>query len=191
MARIVDVRDNDPAKGIDMRYADGLFGRKDPPRGMPSTGGAPVQPHPAPQSPLASAARPGASPIATPAPDAAKRPEEGSGSRLIVGPNIKLRGVEIDDCDTLVVEGRVEATMVSRAIQIAENGSFRGTADIEVAEIRGLFEGELTVRARLVVHATGRITGKVRYGKLLVQEGGELAGDIGTILERAAGAKPP
>jgi hypothetical protein len=28
-----------------------------------------------------------------------------SGSRLIVGPNIKLKGVEITDCDTLVVEG--------------------------------------------------------------------------------------
>lgn len=172
-----------------MRYADGLFGRKDPPRGMPSTGGAPVQPHPAPQSPLASAVRPGASPVATPAPDAAKRLEEGSGSRLIVGPNIKLRGVEIDDCDTLVVEGRVEATMVSRAIQIAEQGSFKGTADIEVAEIRGSYEGELTARGRLVIHATGRVTGKVRYGRLLVQEGGEISGDIGTLGAREPGGR--
>ena len=97
--------------------------------------------------------------------------------------------MEIDDCDTLVVEGRVEATMVSRAIQIAEHGSFKGTADIEVAEVRGTFDGELTVRGRLVVHATGRINGKVRYGKLLVQEGGELSGDIGALAERH-GAPP-
>jgi hypothetical protein len=32
-------------------------------------------------------------------------------SKLTVGPNIKLKGVEITDCDTLVVEGSVEATM--------------------------------------------------------------------------------
>jgi cytoskeletal protein CcmA (bactofilin family) len=115
--------------------------------------------------------------------------EEGAGSRLIVGPNIKLKGVEIDDCDTLVVEGRVEATMVSRVIQIAEHGSFRGTADIEVAEIRGGFEGELTVRGRLVIHSTGRIAGKIRYGKLLVQEGGEISGDVGALGERAAAVK--
>ena len=76
--------------------------------------------------------------------------------------------------------------MVSRAIQIAEQGSFKGTADIEVAEIRGAFDGELTVRGRLVVHATGRINGKVRYGKLLVQEGGELCGDVGTLGEKSA-----
>ena len=50
---------------------------------------------------------------AVPAPaEVATRAEEAAGSRLIVGPNIKLKGVEIDDCDTLVVEGRVEATKV-------------------------------------------------------------------------------
>ena len=102
------------------------------------------------------------------------------------GNEVPLKGVEIDDCDTLVVEGRVEATMVSRAIQIAEQGSFKGTADIEVAEIRGAFEGELTARGRLVIHATGRVTGKVRYGRLLVQEGGEITGDVGTL-----GARDP
>lgn len=47
-----------------------------------------------------------------------------------MGPNIKLKGVEIDDCDTLVVEGRVEATMVSRSVQIAENGAFIGKVDL-------------------------------------------------------------
>jgi cytoskeletal protein CcmA (bactofilin family) len=128
---------------------------------------------------------------AAPAPEPSHRPDEGAGSRLIVGPNIKLKGVEIDDCDTLVVEGRVEATMVSRAIQIAEQGAFRGTADIESAEIRGEFDGELTVRGRLVVHATGRVAGKVRYGKLLVQEGGELAGDVAALGERAANPRGP
>jgi cytoskeletal protein CcmA (bactofilin family) len=173
-----------------MRYTDGQFGRKDLPRpaSPPGTGPTPFR---SPTGPaLAAIPRPVPGPAAAGAPEIAHRIEEGSGSRLIVGPNIKLKGVEIDDCDTLVVEGRVEATIVSRAIQIAEHGSFRGTADIEVAEIRGAFEGELTVRGRLVVHATGRIGGKVRYGKLLVQEGGELSGDVGALADGAGSAKP-
>jgi len=69
------------------------------------------------------------------------RSEDQAGSKLIVGPNIKLKGVEIHDCDTLVVEGRVEATMVSRAIQIADAGAFNGKVDVDVAEIRGHFQG--------------------------------------------------
>jgi hypothetical protein len=74
------------------------------------------------------------------------REDELAGSKLIVGPDIKLKGVEITDCDTLVVEGRVEASMDSRVVQIAQNGIFNGTATMDVAEIWGSFEGTLTAR---------------------------------------------
>jgi cytoskeletal protein CcmA (bactofilin family) len=101
-----------------------------------------------------------------------------SRSKLTVGPNIKLRGVEITDCDTLVVEGSVEATIDSRVIQISEQGAFVGNAEFDIAEIRGCFDGELTVRQKLVVYASGRVTGKVRYGRLVIEEGGQLTGDV-------------
>ncbi len=115
---------------------------------------------------------------------------EESKSRLIVGPNIKLKGVEITDCDTLVVEGRVEATMDSRVIQVAQNGSFTGTVGIDIAEIRGRFEGELTARQRLVIYATGSVSGKIRYGKIVVEEGGKLSGDVASIAVESKAAAP-
>ena len=101
-----------------------------------------------------------------------------SGSRLIVGPNIKLKGVEITDCDTLVVEGTVEATMDSRVIQIMANGAFKGSADIDIAEIHGQFDGNLTVRDKLVIYAQGKVKGTIRYGKVIIEEGGQLSGDV-------------
>jgi cytoskeletal protein CcmA (bactofilin family) len=107
--------------------------------------------------------------------------DESQGSKLIVGPDIKLKGVEITDCDTLVVEGRVEAAMDSRVIKIAEHGVFSGTVGIDVAEIRGRFEGELTARKHLIIYSTGRVSGTIRYGKITVEEGGELTGDVATI----------
>src|SRR5260221_14399167 len=111
------------------------------------------------------------------------RPGRETGSKLIVGPDIKLKGAEITDCDTLVVEGRVEASMDSRAIQISEHGVFVGKAGIDVAEIRGRFEGELTARKQLVIRASGRVSGKVRYGKVAIEEGGEISGDIAALPE--------
>lgn len=104
--------------------------------------------------------------------------DDGAGNSLVVGPNVKLKGAEIDDCDILVVEGRVEATMDSRVLRVAENGAFAGKVGIDVAEIRGRFDGELTARSQLIIHATGRVSGTIRYGKILVEEGGELSGDI-------------
>ncbi len=103
------------------------------------------------------------------------------GARLIVGPDVKLKGAEILDCDTLVVEGRVEATMDSRVIRIADAGSFAGKVSIDVAEIHGRFEGELTARSQLIIHSTGRVSGKIRYGKLVIDEGGELCGEISAL----------
>jgi cytoskeletal protein CcmA (bactofilin family) len=105
-------------------------------------------------------------------------PTQEGGSRLIVGPNIKLKGVEITDCDTLVVEGTVEATMDSRVIQIAATGAFKGSADIDIAEIHGQFDGNLTVRQKLVIYAQGKVTGTIRYGKVVIEEGGQLSGDV-------------
>ncbi|MBC7709707.1 MAG: polymer-forming cytoskeletal protein [Rhizobacter sp.] len=101
--------------------------------------------------------------------------------RLTVGPNIKLKGAEINDCDTLVVEGHVEASMDSKTLEILETGSFDGTVTIDVAEIHGKFSGNLTARKKLVVHATGWVSGVVRYGSLLVSEGGVVSGDVASI----------
>jgi cytoskeletal protein CcmA (bactofilin family) len=118
--------------------------------------------------------------------------EELKGSRLIVGPDIKLKGAEITDCDTLIVEGRVEASMDSRVVQIAERGSYVGTVGIDVAEIRGIFEGELTARKQLIIHNTGKVSGKIRYGKIVIQEGGEIGGDVAMLAGSAAlKAVPP
>lgn len=103
------------------------------------------------------------------------------GNKLIVGPNIKLKGSEITDCEILVVEGRVEASMDSRDIRIAEGGVFSGKAEIDVAEVRGRFEGDLTARKRLVIYATGKVTGVIRYGALMIEEGGTISGDVATL----------
>ncbi|MBI3094980.1 MAG: polymer-forming cytoskeletal protein [Rhodocyclales bacterium] len=143
---------------------------------------------PSPAGTAASSMNAANSPTATPAADAkpAKSHESVSANRLMVGPDVKLKGAEILDCDTLVVEGRVEATMDSRVINIAGNGSFSGKVGIDVAEIHGRFEGELTARSQLIIHATGRVSGTIRYGKILIEEGGEISGDVRSLASEAA-----
>lgn len=113
---------------------------------------------------------------------------DGGESRLFIGVNIKLKGVEISDCDAVVIEGHVDATVNSKAMEIKEPGTFKGTAQIDVAEIHGEFIGELTARTRLIVHGTGRVSGTIRYGKLVVEEGGEISGDLQRIDRDTRGA---
>lgn len=110
------------------------------------------------------------------------------GSRLSIGPNIILKGVEISNCDVLVIEGNVEATINSKVMEISQPGRLNGTATIDIAEVHGDFSGELTVREKLVVHSTGRVTGTVRYGKLVVAEGGIINGELKQLEPQAKGA---
>ncbi|HXA47525.1 MAG TPA: polymer-forming cytoskeletal protein [Burkholderiaceae bacterium] len=173
-----------------MLRSDSLFGKREGTAGntlnSPSTTGSPlgqstvgrtVAPaQTAAQAESARLAAAAAAPVAAPVAPVIEQVE--GGSKLIVGPNIKLKGVEITDCDTIVVEGFVEATIYSRVIQIAEQGAFKGSAEIDIAEIRGHFDGDLTVRQKLVICSTGKVSGKIRYGKLVIEEGGQISGDV-------------
>lgn len=113
---------------------------------------------------------------ATTAPQAAHEPPP---KLLIVGPEINLAG-EITACDRLVVEGSVQVTLNrTRAIEITETGRFtNGKAEVDEAEIGGVYEGSLTVRGRLLIRATGRVAGTVRYGELEIERGGRISGAI-------------
>jgi cytoskeletal protein CcmA (bactofilin family) len=120
-------------------------------------------------------------PTAPAAPNVRAKPEPGEGKRLTVGRDICVRG-EITACDVLVVEGRVEASIAgSNLMEIAETGLFKGDAEIDHAEIAGRFEGNLVVRDRLFISATGKVTGSVRYRRLEIELGGEMIGDAQVI----------
>ena len=47
-----------------------------------------------------------------------------------------------------------------------ELGRFTGGCEVEEADISGVYEGDLTVRKRLFVRGSGKLTGTVRYGEL-------------------------
>ena len=86
-----------------------------------------------------------------------------------------------------MVEGRIEATLDSRVLEITQHGVFQGTIAVDNAEIHGRFEGELTVRKQLIIQGTGKVSGKIRYAKIKVEEGAELSGEI-SMLDKAQNA---
>lgn len=99
---------------------------------------------------------------------------------LTVGHDIHMKG-EISTCDRLVIEGSVDASLSDvHTVEIAQTGSFKGTAEIEDAEISGSFEGDLIVNGRLTIYASGRVSGNVAYGEIEIERGGKLTGTIKT-----------
>jgi len=100
------------------------------------------------------------------------------GKRLVVGRDISLSG-EIKACDSLIVEGSVEATLEnSRFLEVTEGGVFVGAVVIDEAVIAGSFEGTITARERLTVKSSGRIKGNVKFKQIEIELGGEIDGDL-------------
>jgi cytoskeletal protein CcmA (bactofilin family) len=145
----------------------------------------PADPIPAAPAPAPSFAAPSAAPAAAPA--VKTEPEL---RQLLVGREITLSG-EITTCDRLLVEGSVEASLSNcRDVEIAQTGLFKGTASVDAAEIHGRFEGTLTVKKRLLIKASGRVSGTIRYGQLEVECGGQVSGDVQATGPDAVELKP-
>jgi cytoskeletal protein CcmA (bactofilin family) len=111
--------------------------------------------------------------------------EAAAQGRLIVGEGIFVKG-QIDSCDTLVVEGRVEASLEAAVLKVRKGGLFKGTAQVGSAEIVGSFDGDLTVDGLLVIEAEGHVSGTLRYRELRIAQGGRVSGDIDLLSDKAA-----
>lgn len=111
-----------------------------------------------------------------------------SGGTLSVGKGIQVKG-EIEACETLIVDGRVEASVTAELLKVRKGGEFQGTATVARAEIAGTFSGQLKVGDQLAIDGTGQVSGVIRYHRIAVEDGGQISGDVG--IESATEADAP
>ncbi len=141
----------------------------------------PTQKAPAPApTPAAAAPRPlsQSAPAPTRAPAPATPVADG---KLVLGKGVSLAG-HVTNAVSVLVEGDFsQATIEAGELVIGQAGRITGQAVVTSAEVRGHFEGELTVQDELIVHETGSVSGTIRYGEFQATRGARLEGDIRTI----------
>ncbi len=148
--------------------------------------------------PFAAAPNPPMPPAAPPRPPSppGSRPSFGSSATapaaerrtLVVGRGISLQGT-VQDAERLVVEGKVEATLISAAeLSVSPGGIFKGEIEVEDAEVAGTVDGTIVARGQLVVRASGVVLGTARCRRLQVEDGGQITGRMEMITETAARA---
>jgi cytoskeletal protein CcmA (bactofilin family) len=77
------------------------------------------------------------------------------------------------------VQGKIEAKLADCPnVIIKEGGVFKGESSTEEADVHGSFEGNLFVSKRLLIRATGRVSGTIAYGEIELERGGKISGDI-------------
>jgi len=133
---------------------------------------APVIPPRTPDLPRPSAESP--HPPAAPDPAA----DQVDARTLIVGREISFSG-DVTSCERLIIEGRIEVNLQNcQTMMIAESGIFRGNGSTENADVRGRVEGDLVVHKRLLIRASGHVSGTITYGEIEIEAGGKISGVI-------------
>lgn len=108
--------------------------------------------------------------------------------RVFIDHGLTLRGA-FDGCNHLAIAGHVESDIGLRVLDVLEEGSFKGRANVGEARIFGRYEGALTVADTLVVGPAGHISGPVQCGKLQLADGGRIDGALRVLAEEAAKAE--
>ncbi len=124
--------------------------------------------------------RPGDPPAPQPetVPEPRPRNSQIEARTLVVGAGMSVSGT-ITSCDRLVAEGTVDAKLDGcQHVIVAQTGVFRGNVSTDNADVHGRFDGELVVRKRLLVRATGQVAGTVSYGEIEIECGGRISGQV-------------
>jgi cytoskeletal protein CcmA (bactofilin family) len=107
-----------------------------------------------------------------------------------LGTDVCIKAAERIVCKTAVIEGLLDATLEAGTLNIARSGSVHGRVQVQHAEIRGEFDGELIVRGKLVVYAGARVTGKVRFAEIVLWKGGVVSGNVKRLASSASQRSP-
>jgi cytoskeletal protein CcmA (bactofilin family) len=102
---------------------------------------------------------------------------------LFVGAGVTLRG-DVDVPGAASVDGKFEGTLKAKTLIVGQTGHVSGQISAETAEIRGMVDDQLVVRNKLVLRASGSISGAISYSKIMVEEGGSISGTI-EVMERS------
>jgi cytoskeletal protein CcmA (bactofilin family) len=74
----------------------------------------------------------------------------------------------------LVVKGSVKGTLKGESIVISEEGQVAADTHAQTMTIGGVFEGRVETTGPLIILASGRCSGEIVCGDLVVEAGGRL-----------------
>ena len=140
----------------------GIFGKNDsrPPEPPPTR---PVTP-----TLHAAAPAPHAPPVAAPAAHRA--------GPCVIGSKVQLKG-ELHGAEAVLVEGTIEGSIrLTAELRVAPGGTVRADVTAHTVVVAGEVIGDCHATERVVLEATGRLTGNIRAPRIVISEGASFRG---------------
>ena len=152
----------------------GIFGKNDsrPPEPPPTRPATPTLHTAAPA--------PHAPPVAAPAAHRA--------GPCVIGSKVQLKG-ELHGAEAVLVEGTIEGSIrLTAELRVAPGGTVKADVSANTVVVAGEVIGDCHATERVVLEATGRLTGNIRAPRIVIAEGASFRG-TSDMSARAGGDK--
>jgi cytoskeletal protein CcmA (bactofilin family) len=94
----------------------------------------------------------------------------------VIGPRVQLKG-ELHGSEPVVVEGSIEGSVrLTAELRVAPGGSVKADVTAHTLVIAGEVIGDCQASERLVIEASGRLTGNVKAPRIVIAEGATFRG---------------
>ena len=100
-----------------------------------------------------------------------------SESSLQIGNGVTITG-SIKSDNEVTIQGALDGDVDCHCLIVSKSGNIKGKIKTETMTIEGKSDGEITINDLLQIKSTGSVSGKVFYGKIQVEDGGKLIGEI-------------
>ena len=95
----------------------------------------------------------------------------------IISDSSNFKG-NIETEGTLIVHGSVKGIIKCGSLEILQEGNVDAQVEAENVSVAGKFQGEMLCSGRLNILSTGTVIGEIAYGRLSIESGGQLAGNL-------------
>jgi cytoskeletal protein CcmA (bactofilin family) len=98
-------------------------------------------------------------------------------SLTIISESCKLEG-NFETQGTMIVYGSLTGGIKCETLEIGKNGRINANVKADNVSIGGSFRGEIVCSGGLFIANTGKVRGRISYGSLSIEDGGQLEGYV-------------
>ena len=98
-------------------------------------------------------------------------------SSLMIGEGVAITGTIKAD-NEVSIQGTIDGDVNCHTVIVNKTGNIKGNVKTEIMKVEGKVEGEININDLLHIKSKGSVSGKVFYGKIQIDEGGKLIGEI-------------
>ena len=96
---------------------------------------------------------------------------------LVIGDGVTFKG-SISAPGKAIINGVVSGELIADDLLIGQKGKVSGVVRAREMDVHGELNEDISCRSHLLIHSTGKVTGKLEYHEIEIERGGKFKGTM-------------